>query len=155
MRVMPRPVLAALMACLALAACSLLTPDKVADAKARALYAQISTGADLSRNTDLASNLRAPAAMEQLSALKAALPPGPPSAVATRSWSLKAGMGGSRAVLVHAYSYPGQTVLVQTVLTREKDGAWQVNGFHLTFDRPSNGPGTGGPARPAKPSEIT
>lgn len=155
MRVMPRPILAALMACVALAACSLLTPDKLADAKARALYAQISTGADLSRNADLASNLRTPAALEQLSALKAALPPGAPSAVATRSWSLKAGMGGSKAVLVHAYSYPGQTVLVQTVLARDKDGTWQINGFHVTFDGPSNRQGPGVPVRPAKPSEIT
>jgi hypothetical protein len=151
MRVMPRPVLAAVMACVALAACSLLTPDRLADAKARALYAQISTGADLSRNTDLASNLRTPAALEQLSALKAALPPGAPSAVATRSWSLKAGMGGSRAVLVHAYRYPGQTVLVQTVLTRAKDGVWQVNGFHVTFEGPKVTPPAGGAAKADEP----
>lgn len=133
-----RTFLAMITACLAVTACSLPTVDKAADAEARALYEQIRTGADLSQNTDLAPALRTPQALAELAAVKGALPEGAPTAAVNRSWSINAGTGGTNAVLVHAYSYPSQTVLAQTVLAKGKGGAWQITGFHVTFEGPVN-----------------
>lgn len=142
-------ILAAVAACFALAACSLPTMDKEADAKAQALYTQIRTGADLTQNTDLAPDLRKPEVLTQLAAIKEMLPPGAPTAVANRSWSFNAGTGGTTSTVVHAYSYPQRTVLAQTVLTKPKGGAWQVAGFHVTFED------AGKPAAPQAPPPVT
>jgi len=133
-----RTLLAMTTACLAVAACSLPTVDKAADAKARALYEQIRTGADLAANTDLSADLRKPEMLAQLAAVKASLPEGAPTAAVNRSWTINAGTGGTNAVLVHAYSYPSQTVLAQTVLAKGKGGVWQITGFHVTFEGPVN-----------------
>lgn len=133
-----RTLLVMISACLALAGCSLPTLDKAADAKARALYEQVRTGADLNANPDLGPDLRKPEVLAQLAAVKASLPEGAPTAAVTRSWSINAGTGGTRAVLVHAYSYPSQTVLAQTVLAKAKGGGWQIIGFHVTFEGPVN-----------------
>lgn len=133
-----RTFLAMITVCLAVTACSLPTVDKAADAKARALYEQIRTGADLAANTDLSADLRKPEMLAQLAAVKASLPEGAPTAAVNRSWSINAGTGGTNAVLVHAYSYPSQTVLAQTVLAKGKGGAWQITGFHVTFEGPVN-----------------
>lgn len=133
-----RNFLAMITACLAVTACSLPTVDKAADAKARALYEQIRTGADLAANTDLSADLRKPEMLAQLAAVKASLPEGAPTAAVNRSWSINAGTGGTNAVLVHAYSYPSQTVLAQTVLAKGEGGAWQITGFHVTFEGPVN-----------------
>ncbi len=135
---MRRTVLTMMLACLALAACSLPTVDKVADAKARALYEQVRTGADLSANPDLSPDLRKPEVLAQLAAVNAMLPPGAPTAAVNRSWSINAGTGGTTAVLVHAYSYASQTVLAQTVLAKGKSGTWQITDFHVTFEAPAN-----------------
>ena len=151
---MRRRFLATVLACAALAACSLPTLDKAADVKARTLFEQVSAGADLSRNADLGPELREPEMLAQLAAVKASLPEGAPTAAVTRSWSVNAGTGGTRAVLVHAYSYPSQTVLAQTVLAKGKGDGWQIIGFHVTFE----GPVTDAPP-PAvtvtKPSQVT
>ena len=125
--------LASAIAFVALAACSLPTIDKAADAKARGLYEQIRTGADLSQSPDLAPDLKTPAALAQLATVKAMLPPGAPTAAVNRSWSVNAGTGGTTAILVHAYSYPTQTVVAQTVLAKA-GGAWLITGFHVTFE---------------------
>ncbi len=143
---MRRMFLAAVAACFALAACSLPTMDKEADAKARALYTQISTGADLTKNTDLAPDLRKPEVLAQLAAVKDMLPPGAPTADANRSWSFNAGTGGTTSTVVHAYSYPQRTVLAQTVLTKPKGGVWQVAGFHVTFEDAAGAAPGGQPA---------
>jgi hypothetical protein len=119
-----------------LAACSLPTADKEADAKARALYEQIRTGADLSANADLAADLRTPAALAQLAKVKGALPAGPPTAVANRSWSLSAGTGGTKATLIHAYSYSSATVVTETVLAKGDDKLWKITGFHVRLAPP-------------------
>lgn len=131
---MRRTFLAGVIALVALAACSLPTVDKAADAKAQALYTQIRTGADISLNTDLAPELKTPAALAQLAAVKAQLPEGAPTGVVNRSWSINAGAGGTQAALVHAYSYPTVTVLAQTVLAKGKDKTWKIIGFHVTFE---------------------
>lgn len=133
-----RTFLAMITTCLAVAACSLPTVDKAADAKAQALYTQIRTGADLSQNADLSPQLRTPETLAALAAVKASLPEGAPTAAVNRSWSINAGTGGTQAVLVHAYSYPSQTVLAQTVLAKAKGGLWQITGFHVTFEGPVN-----------------
>ena len=133
-----RTLLVMITACLALAACSLPTVDKAADAKARALYEQVRTGADLAANPDLGPDLRKPEILAQLAAIRASLPEGAPTAAVNRSWSINAGTGGTQAVLVHAYSYPSQTVLAQTVLAKAKGGVWQITGFHVTFEGPVN-----------------
>jgi hypothetical protein len=146
---------AVVVAAATLGACSLPTIDKEADAKARALFEQVRTQADLAANTDLAPDLRTPQALAQLAGMKTALPPGAPTASALRSWNVYSGTGGSRTNLIHAYSYPGRTVLAETVLTKDKDGAWRIAGFHLTFE--DGAPGQGG--KPAltvteKPQDI-
>lgn len=133
---------AAVVAAATLGACSLPVLDKAADAKARTLFEQVRTQADLAANTDLAPDLRTPEALTQLAAMRNALPEGAPTAAALRSWNVYSGTGGSRTNLVHAYSYPGRTVLAETVLTKGKDGAWQIAGFHLTFE--DGAPGQGG-----------
>lgn len=150
-----RSLILALAGALALAACSLPVLDKEADAKARALFEQVRTQADPGANADLAPDLRTPEALAQLAAMRNALPEGAPTAAALRSWNVYSGTGGSRTNLVHAYSYPGRTVLAETVLTKGKDGAWQIAGFHLTFE--DGAPGQGG--KPAltvteKPQDI-
>lgn len=150
---MPR-ILTIALACLAVAACSLPTLDKQADAKARTLYEQIRTGADLSANPDLGPDLRKPETLAQLAAVKASLPEGAPTATANRSWSINAGTGGTRATLVHAYSYPAQTVLAQTVLAKVKGGGWQIIGFHVTFEGPAND-APPPPVTVEKPSRMT
>ena len=149
-----RTLLAMITACLALASCSLPTLDKAADAKARALYEQIRTGADLGANPDLGPDLRKPEVLAQLAAIKASLPEGAPTAAVTRSWSINAGTGGTRAILVHAYSYPSQTVLAQTVLAKAKGGGWQIIGFHVTFEGLPNDAPTP-PVTVTKPSQVT
>ena len=149
-----RNFLAMITACLAVTACSLPTVDKAADAKARALYEQIRTGADLAANTDLSADLRKPEMLAQLAAVKASLPEGAPTAAVNRSWSINAGTGGTNAVLVHAYSYPSQTVLAQTVLAKGKGGVWRIIGFHVTFE----GPATDAPPPPVtvtRPPQVT
>ena len=149
-----RTFLVMISACLALAACSLPTMDKAADAKARALYEQIRTGADLSQDADLSPALRTPESLAALAAVKASLPEGAPTAAVTRSWSINAGTGGTNAVLVHAYSYPSQTVLAETVLAKSKVGGWEITGFHVTFEGPVN---TAPPpaVTVTKPSQVT
>lgn len=142
-------ILAALTACVAVAACSLPTMDKEADAKARALYTQISTGADLAQNTDLAPNLATPEGLAQLAAVKAMLPPGAPTGVANRSWSFNSGTGGTTSTVVHAYSYPQSTVVAQTVMTKAKGGVWKIAGFHVTYEN------AGAPAAPKAPPAVT
>lgn len=134
---MRRTILTGVIALVALAACSLPTVDKAADAKARDLYEQIRVGADLSQSPDLAPDLKTPAALAQLAAVKSALPEGAPSAVVNRSWSINAGTGGTTATLVHAYSYPTVTVLAQTVLAKGRDKTWKITGFHVTFEGPT------------------
>lgn len=124
-------------ACVALSACGLPTVDKEADAKARALFEQIRTGADLAANPDLAPDLRTPAALAQLAAVKQALPDGAPTATAVRSWNVKVGSGGTTAALVHAYSYPARTVLTETVLLKDGSKTWKVAGFHVKIEDPS------------------
>jgi hypothetical protein len=131
-----RSLVLALAGALVLPACSLPTADKEADAKARALYEQIRTGADLSANADLAGDLRTPQALAQLAKVKGALPAGPPTAVANRSWSLSAGTGGTKATLVHAYSYPSATVVAQTMLAKGDDRLWKITGFHIRLAAP-------------------
>lgn len=143
---MRRTVLVALAACFALAACSMPTVNKEADAKAQALYTQIRTGADLTQNADLAPDLRKPEALAQLAAVKASLPEGAPIATSTRSWSFNAGTGGTTATVVHGYSYPQRTVLAQTVLTKVKGGGWQIAGFHVTFEGAADAAPGGQPA---------
>lgn len=146
---------ATILACLALAACSLPTIDKQADAEARTLYEQIRTGADLAANPNLAPDLRQPATLAQLAAVRASLPPGAPTSAASRSWSINAGTGGTQAVLVHAYSYPGQTVLAQTVLRKDKAGAWLIVGFHVTFEAAPGAPDAGGAVTVTRPPQAT
>lgn len=124
---------AALVAAASLSACSLPSVDKEADGKARALYEQIRTGADLSANPDLAGDLKAPGTLSQLAAIRSALPDGAPTAVATRGWNLNTGTGGTTASVVHAYSYPSTTVLAETVLAKGKDRVWKITGFHVKF----------------------
>lgn len=131
-----RSFVLALAGALVLAGCSLPTADKEADAMAKALYAQISTGADLSANVDLAADLRTPEALAQLAAVRTALPKGEPTAVANRSWSLSAGTGGTTATLVHAYRYPSTTVVAQTMLAKGQDKRWKITGFHVTLAPP-------------------
>lgn len=138
---------AALVAAASLSACSLPTVDKEADAKARALYDQIRTGADLSANPDLGPELRTPEARAGLAEIRASLPPGAPTAVANRSWSFNAGTGGTTARLVHAYTYPSTMVLTETVLAKGRDKVWTITGFHLKFEAPG-----GTPSHPAPPA---
>lgn len=125
---------AALIASASLAACSLPTVNKEADGKARALYEQVRTGADLAANADLAPDLKTPANLAQLAAVRAQLPPGAPTAVANRSWSFNSTNGQTTASVVHAYSYPQATVLAETVLLKGKDKVWKITGFHVKFD---------------------
>ena len=141
-------IIAALTACVALAACSLPTIDKEADAKARALYTQIRTGADISANPDLAPELRTPEALAQLAAIKGMLPPGEPASATNRSWNFNAGTGGTTSTVVHAYSYPERIVLAQTVLSKAKGAGWKIIGFHVNFEAPSG-------AAPKAPPAVT
>lgn len=148
---MRRTNLATVIALAALTACGLPTVDKVADAKARALYEQIRAGADLSQSPDLAPDLKTPRALARLAAVKDALPEGAPTAGVNRGWSINAGTGGTTATLVHAYSYPTQTVLAQTVLAKGGDKTWKITGFHVTFEGPTIPPEPRGAVTVDKP----
>jgi hypothetical protein len=144
---MSRPMAAVAVACAAmLSACSLPTLDKEADAKARALYERIRTGADLSASPDLAPELKTPAALAQLAAVKASLPAEAPTAVANRGFNISIENGQSSARLVHAYSYPARTILAETVLRKDETKTWKVIGFHVKTQAPTAAPT---PAKPA------
>ena len=131
-----RAVFPAIVLAASVSACGMLKVDPVADVKARGLYEQIRTGADLSANPDLGPDLKTPAALGQLAAIRAQLPPGAPTAVANRSWSFNSTNGRTTASLVHAYSYPQATVLTETILAKGKDKVWMITGFHLKFETP-------------------
>lgn len=137
---------AAIVVAASLSACGMLKVDQEADARSRALFEQIRTGANLAANADLAPELKTPAALAQLAAIRAQLPPGAPTAVANRSWSLNSTNGRTSASLVNAYSYPQATVLTETVLTKGKDRTWTIVGFHVKFAGP------GAPGQPAAPA---
>jgi hypothetical protein len=145
---------AAVAAAAGLSACNPLAVDKVADAKARAFYEQLRTGADLAANPDLAAELKTPQILPRLAEVKDSLPPGAPTAVANRSWNLRTGTGGTRATLVHAYSYPAATVLAETVLARGADKAWKIVGFHVRFADPSGALKPASPVTAEKPNDI-
>jgi len=139
----------AVAACAALSACSLPKVDQEADAKARALYEQIRTGADLSANTDLAPDLKAPAALAQLAGVRLSLPEGAPTAVANRSWNISINNGATSAAVVHAYSYPARTVLAETILAKDASKTWKITGFHVKIEDPS------APKAPEAPPAVT
>ncbi|MES2036108.1 MAG: hypothetical protein V4466_18220 [Pseudomonadota bacterium] len=131
-----------------LSACTLPTLDKEADAKARALYEQIRSGADLAASPDLAPELKTPAALAQLAAVKASLPAEAPTAVANQGFNISIENGQSSARLVHAYSYPARTILAETVLRKDETKTWKIIGFHVKTQAPGQGPG----AKPAEPA---
>jgi hypothetical protein len=138
-RLSPAP----LIALLALTACSLPTADKQSDAEARALYEEIRTGADLSKDTHLSEELTTPDALAQLAEVKGMLPPGAPEKIENRSWKYNASTDGAYATLVHAYIYKNHTVLAETVLKKPSGGEWKIAGFHVHLDGPpgqSDGP---------------
>ncbi|ATQ44250.1 hypothetical protein [Caulobacter mirabilis] len=141
-----RTALIVLAGSLLLGGCVLPKVDEDADRKARALYDQIRTGADLARNQDLGAELKTPEAMAELAKVKAALPEGAPTSADVRSWHLSTGNEGTTATVVHAYAYPARTVLAETVLAKDKAKVWKVVGFHVGFAGPSAAPQ---PPRPA------
>ncbi|HWA60547.1 MAG TPA: hypothetical protein VG939_04195 [Caulobacteraceae bacterium] len=131
-----RPLLI-LASLLALAACSLPAADKESDADARALFEEIRTGADLAQDPHLAPELKTPDALAQLAAVRNLLPPGAPTKVENRSWNYQTTNDGSVAMLVHAYVYPGHTVLAETVLHKSPgQKTWSIAGFHVHLDSP-------------------
>ncbi len=134
---MRRLSLIAVIAAASLGACSLPAADRQSDADARQLYDEIRTGADLSKDANLAEELKTPQRLSELAAVKSLLPPGEPTKVENRSWSYNSTTDGALATLVHAYIYNGHTVLAETVL-RKGPGAktWTIAGFHITLDHP-------------------
>ena len=144
-----RPMMiAAAIAGVLLSSCSLPTVDKEADAKARALYEQIRTGADLAASPDLAPDLKTPAALAQLAAVKASLPAEAPTAVANQGFNISIENGKSSARLVHAYRYPARTIVAETVLAKDETKTWKIIGFHVKTQAPGQGPGP----KPAEPA---
>lgn len=134
----PMVPLAALMA---LAACSLPAADKQSDGEARALYEEIRTGADLSKDTHLADELRTPEALAQLAAVKSLIPEGAPTKVENRGWNYSTNTDGSNATLTHAYVYKDHTVIAETVLQKPPGGAdWKIAGFHVKLDHQPDKP---------------
>lgn len=141
-----RTLVLALAGGLLLSGCSLPKPDAEADKKARALYDQIRTGADLSKNPDLGAELKAPAAMVELAKVRTALPDGTPTSTAIRSWRVNIVNGETTAMVVHAYGYPSRTVLAETVLRKDAKKVWTIVGFHIAFADP------GAPQQPPRPA---
>lgn len=132
--------LAAAALALALAACSLPTLDKQADAAARQLFDEIRTGAELSKDANLAAPLRTPQAIAQLAEIREHIPAGAPTKVVNRSFNFTVNNGQSTANLVHAYEYPGGTVVADTVLQKAMgQKAWQVVGFHVSVEPKGGG----------------
>lgn len=142
---MLRRTLVLALAGLALSACNLARVDPEADGKARALYEQVRTGADLAANPDLAPSLKTSAALAELAAVRHSLPPGAPTQAATRGYNFNSTNGQTTATLTHAYAYPSVTVLAETVLSRGKDKVWKVTGFHVKIN---DGAGPVGPSAP-------
>lgn len=135
---------------LMLSACNLAKIDEEADGKARALYEQIRTGADLSANADLAPSLKTPAALAELAAVRQSLPPGAPTKATTSGYNFSASNEGTTATLTHAYTYPSSTVTAQTILSRGKDKIWKVTGFHVKVND-----GSTGSVGPSAPPAVT
>jgi hypothetical protein len=121
---------AGLLTALALAACSLPAPDKASDAAARGFFDEVRSGADLSRDPHVDASLLAPDAAAAIAQIKAALPPGAPSAVRDTGWSFVSTAGtGAKAQLSHAYTFGARTITIQTVLTKPPGGTlWRVIG---------------------------
>jgi hypothetical protein len=75
-----------------------------------------------------------------MAAVKSLLPAGPPTKVENRSWNYNSTNSDSVATLVHAYVYPKQTVLAETVLRKGKgDKTWRIAGFHVSLSQPTSG----------------
>jgi hypothetical protein len=128
-------ILAAALA-LALGGCSLPAADKEADAAARALYAEVRSGADLTKDAHLDASLKDPSTLAQLSDVSRLIPPAAPTKVDNRSWRFNTDLqSGTRAELIHAYRYPDRTVLAETVLQKAPgQKTWKIIGFHVRVE---------------------
>jgi hypothetical protein len=136
-RLMLLPILAALTLG-GLGACSLPAADKEADADARKLFDEIRTGADLREDPNLADFLRTPDKLADLAAIRGELPDGEPAKVENRSWNYNSTNSGSVATLTHAYIYPDNTVMAETVLRKGPgEKSWTIGGFHVSLAHPN------------------
>ncbi|HWE44802.1 MAG TPA: hypothetical protein VG407_02150 [Caulobacteraceae bacterium] len=132
---------------LALSACSLMTPDKDADALARRFIGEVASGADLSKDPAVDPQLAGAAWQTQREGLMGLFPKPMPDSVKTTGWSLNAKAGeGARAELRFKYLY-GKTPVVLTTVLRKPEGktAWIATG--LTGARDAGPVTLGEPAR--------
>jgi hypothetical protein len=124
------------MALALLAACNIPAADKQSDAIARAFFAEIRSGADLSRDPHVDPALTTPEAAAALARVRDWAPGAAPTKVNNAGWSYNSTVGqGSIAQLSHAYVYPVASVRVQTVL-RKLPGqtTWTVVGFEANAE---------------------
>lgn len=127
-----------MLAAATLGACSLPAADKESDAEARKLFDEIRNGADLREDPNLADFLRTPDKLADLAAIKGELPPGEPTKVENRSWNYNSTNSGSVATLTHAYIYPDNTVMAETVLRKGPgEKTWTIAGFHVSLAHPN------------------
>ena len=132
MRLWLAPVLACpVLACIALSACQLPSPDKDADALAKRFIGEVASGADLSKDPSIDPQLSGAAFQVQRDGLKAMFPKPAPDKVNSTGWSVNAKMGeGSRAELRYSYVYGASTVALTAVLRKpEGKTQWVATGL--------------------------
>lgn len=122
-----------LVATLALGGCDLhLKTDPQAEAVADAIYRDVQAGRAATIQARLTPAAAAVVKLEQIQALKAYAPPGPPSDRRLVAWESFAGTDGQTRKLTYELNYPTEAVLYRLTLKRPNDAApWRAEAFHL------------------------
>ncbi|HWE44803.1 MAG TPA: hypothetical protein VG407_02155 [Caulobacteraceae bacterium] len=101
-----------------------------ADETARAILAEVASGADVARDPRVGPQFADNKAAEHLRALRRLIPKALPIRVAAAGWRMTGRSDdGATADLTYSWAYPHQTLLMRAVLHREHDEQrWTVTG---------------------------
>ena len=140
---------------LGLSACGLNVVNPQADAAARRIYTTVQAGGDLSRDAEIAPQMRTPAGLAQFNAARELMPKGAAQTVESRGWRFTSTPQGGAARLVHAYLYADCTVVAETVLQKPPGSqVWLVVGFHVRREAATQEPNPFAPDPALRPEQT-
>jgi hypothetical protein len=101
-----------------------------ADETARAILAEVASGADVARDPRVGPQFADVKAAEHLRAIRKLIPKALPTHVEAAGWRMKgASDDGATAELTYSWAYPHQTLLMRAILHREhNEQRWTVTG---------------------------
>ncbi len=117
----------------ALGACNLVIPDKDAQAAADKVVADVTSGADLSKDPQADPGMTTPESLAELSAIREILPPVKPTSVKQTGWTINAHAGAPTVAEIDSTrSYPDRAVEMKVMLTKAPGSkTWVVNGLQV------------------------